>query len=50
MRGFQTMAGAKTALAGIETFRSIRKRQFESCKTRVANEIDFVAKLFLKSA
>ncbi len=36
MRGFQTMAGAKAALAGVETFRTIRKGQFESCKTGVA--------------
>lgn len=46
MRGFQTMAGAKAALAGIETFRTIRKGQFENCERGVANEIDFVANLF----
>ena len=50
MRGFQTLAGAKAALAGIETFRTIRKGQFENCKTGVANEIDFVAKLFPEAA
>ena len=50
MRGFQTMAGAKAALAGIETFRTIRKGQFESCRTGVENEIDFVAKLFPEAA
>nr|WP_245890549.1 IS6 family transposase [Roseovarius confluentis] len=50
MRGFRTMAGAKAALAGIETFRTIRKGQFENCKTGVANEIDFVAKLFPEAA
>jgi len=50
MRGFQTMAGAKAALAGIETFRTIRKGQFESWKIGVANEIDFVAKLFPEAA
>lgn len=50
MRGFRTLAGAKAALAGIETFRTIRKGQFESCKTGVANEIDFVAKLFPEAA
>ncbi len=32
MRGFQTMAGAKAALSGIETFRTIRMGQFESCR------------------
>lgn len=50
MRGFQTMAGAKAALAGIETFRTIRKGQFENCETGVANEIAFVAKLFPEAA
>ncbi len=50
MRGFRTMAGAKAALAGIETFRTIRKGQFESCKTGVANEVDFVAKPFPEAA
>lgn len=50
VRGFQTMAGAKAALAGIETFRTIRKGQFENCTTGVTNEIDFVAKLFLEAA
>ena len=49
MRGFQTMAGAKAALAGIKTVRTIRKGQFKSCMTGVANEIDFVAKLFPKA-
>lgn len=46
MRGFQTQAGAKAALAGIETFRSIGKGQFENCETGVINEIAFIAKLF----
>lgn len=46
MRGFRTLARAKAALAGIETFRTIRKGQFENCKTGVANEIAFVADLF----
>lgn len=50
MRGFQTLAGAKAALAGIETFRTIRKGQFENCEIGGANEIDFVAKLFPKAA
>ncbi|WP_281171999.1 MULTISPECIES: hypothetical protein [Leisingera] len=43
MRGFQTLAGAKAALAGIATFRAIRKGQFENCETGVINEIVFVA-------
>nr|WP_065335501.1 IS6 family transposase [Tritonibacter mobilis] len=50
MRGFRTMAGAKAALAGIETYRTIRKGQFENCERGVANEIDFVAKLFPEAA
>lgn len=50
MRGFRTLAGAKAALAGIETFRTIRKGQFENCETGVINEIDFVAKLFQDAA
>lgn len=50
MRGFQTLAGAKAALAGIETFRTIRKGQFENCESGVANEIAFVAELFPKAA
>ncbi|WP_172677887.1 DDE-type integrase/transposase/recombinase [Ruegeria sp. 6PALISEP08] len=50
MRGFQTLAGAKAALAGIETFRTIRKGQFENCETRVINEIIFVENLFQETA
>lgn len=50
MRGFQTLAGAKSALAGIETFRTIRKGQFETFKVGVINEIAFVAKLFQEAA
>jgi len=50
MRGFRTIAGAKAALAEIETFQTIRKGQFDSCKTGVANEIDFVANLFPEAA
>ena len=50
MRGLQTMAGAKAVLVGIETFRTIRKDQFERRKTGVANEIDFVAKLVSEAA
>nr|WP_309504364.1 DDE-type integrase/transposase/recombinase [uncultured Roseovarius sp.] len=50
MRGFQTLVGAKAALAGIETFRTIRKGQFENCEIGVANEINFVAELFPETA
>ncbi|MFY0312866.1 DDE-type integrase/transposase/recombinase, partial [Leisingera sp. D0M16] len=50
MRGFQTLAGAKAALAGIETFRTIRKGQFENCETGVINEIAFIDKLFQEAA
>lgn len=51
MRGFQTLAGAKAAaLAGTEAFRTICKGQFRNCETGVANEIDFVAKLFTGAA
>lgn len=50
MRGFRTPAGAKAPLAGIEAFRTIRKGQFENCKTGVANEIDFAARLFPEAA
>lgn len=46
MLGFRTLAGAKAALAGTETFRTIRKGPFENCKMGVANEIAFVARLF----
>ena len=46
MRGFQTLAGAKAALAGIETFRTIRKGQFETSKVGVINEIAFTVNLF----
>jgi IS6 family transposase len=50
MRGFQTLAGTKAALAGIEAFRTIRNRQFRNCEIGGAYEIDFVAKLSLKAA
>ena len=50
MRGFQTLAGAKAALAGTETFRTIRKGQFENCETGAINEIAFIAKLFQEAA
>ena len=44
------LAGAKAALAGIETFRTIRKGQFENCETGVINEITFIANLFPAAA
>ncbi|WP_315901074.1 DDE-type integrase/transposase/recombinase [Leisingera daeponensis] len=50
MRGFQTLAGSKAELAGIETFRTIRKEQFENCEIGVINEISFIAKLFPEAA
>jgi len=50
MRDFQPLAGAKAALAGIETFRTIRKGQFENCAIGVVNEIAFAAKLVPKAA
>lgn len=46
MRGFRTLASAKAALAGIETFRTIRKGQFENCEIGVTNEIQIVVKPF----
>lgn len=46
MRRSQALAGANAPRAGIETFCTIRKGQFENCKTGIANEINFVAKLF----
>lgn len=46
MRGLQTLAGAKAALACIETLRTIRKGNFENCETGIINEIDFVSNLF----
>ena len=50
MRNFRTLVGAKTALARIETFRTIRKGQFENCVIGIKNEIEFVAKLSPKAA
>lgn len=50
MRGFPTLAGAKAALAGIETLRTIRKGQLENCWIGVANEIDFVVELSPETA
>ena len=39
MQGFQTLAGAKAARAGIETFCTIRKGQFENCEIGVINKL-----------
>lgn len=50
MRGFQTLAGAKAAIAVIEAFRSIRKGQFENCDTGGINKIAFVDNLFREAA
>lgn len=50
MRGFHALAGAKAALVGIETFRTMRKGQFENCKPSIANEIQFVEALFKDAA
>lgn len=50
MRGFQTLAEAKAAPAGIETFRTIRRGQFGNCQTGMINEIAFVDNLFPEAA
>lgn len=50
MHGFQTLAGAKAALAGIETFCTIRKGEFENCETGVINEIAFIDIPFQEAA
>ena len=46
MRGFRDLASAKATLQGIETFRAIRKAEFEGATKGVANEIAFVENLF----
>jgi IS6 family transposase len=46
MRGFRDLALAKATLKGIETFRAIRKAEFDGATKGVANEIAFTAKLF----
>ena len=46
MRGFRDLASAKATLKGIETFRAIRKAEFEGATKGVANEIAFVQNLF----
>ena len=50
MRGFQTLVGAKAALAGVEAFLTIFQAQFETCEIWVVNETGFVARLFWESA
>ncbi|QYZ72208.1 IS6 family transposase [Neotabrizicola shimadae] len=50
MRGFRDLASAKATLKGIETFRAIRKAEFEAATKGVANEIAFTADLFQDAA
>lgn len=50
MRGFRNLCSAKATLKGIETFRAIRKAEFEGATTSVANEIAFVESLFKLAA
>lgn len=50
MRGFRNLASAKATLEGIETFRAIRKAEFDGATKGVANEIAFVEKLFKLAA
>lgn len=50
MRGFRSLSSAKATLKGIETFRTIKKGQFERCERGVLNEIKFVADLFPEAA
>ena len=50
VRWFRTLARTRAARAGIETFRSIRIGQFESCETGEINEIGFPAQLFQDAA
>ncbi len=47
---FAARQNSKAALAGIETFRTIRKGQFENCKVDVVHEIAFVPNLFPEAA
>ena len=46
MRGLQGLSSAKAVLKGIETFRAIRRAEFEPCEASVQNEIRFVRNLF----
>ena len=50
MRGFRGLASAKATLKGIETFRAIRKAEFDGATKGVANEITFVENLFTLAA
>lgn len=50
MRGFRDLASAKTTLKGIETFRAIRKAEFEKATKGIENEIAFVENLFQDAA
>ena len=45
MRGLQGMSSAKATLKGVETFRAIRRGDFDRCEIRVPNEIRFVQNL-----
>ena len=42
MRNFRDRASAKSTLKGFETFRAIRRAEFEGATKGVANEIAFV--------
>lgn len=46
MRGLQGLASAKAMLKGIETFRAIRRGDFDLYETGVLNAIRFVRNLF----
>jgi transposase, IS6 family len=50
MRGFRDLASAKATLKGIETFRAIRKAEFDRATKGVPNEIAFVENLFKLAA
>ncbi|MBD1202649.1 MAG: IS6 family transposase [Rhodobacteraceae bacterium] len=50
MRGFRDLVSAKAMLKGIETFRAIRKAEFEGATKGGANEIAFVENLFTLAA
>lgn len=50
MRDFRDLASVKATLKGIETFRAIRKAEFDGTTKGVANEIVFTADLFQDAA
>ncbi|MEZ5753386.1 MAG: IS6 family transposase [Paracoccaceae bacterium] len=50
MRGFRSLSSAKATLMGIETFRAIRKAEFDGATRSVAHEIEFVTNLFRDAA